>query len=217
MVQDNKQSIRSGRGSRNYQAGRDLSIHHGNIIQTLARSRIAQVAAVMATLASIVTVLQYLGTLPANFQLMNPTLRFNYANISAGDPKVSFRFAFVNMGPDDIRNMKWFAWLDGIEVDIRSAVNGTASLVAKGDNYYADRLTSPEILSKLDFKSVSLAKRANVCMVFAGKVPGTIQWMLLSAELRGIVPDLLTNLGLTLKVAATGGGIAVGDASCKEK
>jgi hypothetical protein len=55
MSERRSQEIKSGHSSQNYVAGRDIRVHHGNVIQTIARSRIAQVAALFAILASIAT------------------------------------------------------------------------------------------------------------------------------------------------------------------
>jgi hypothetical protein len=192
-------------------------VHHGNLIQIVAKSRIAQVAALLAILGSLATVLQYTGTFAANVQLRYPMLRFVYSPSERGDPQQSFLFRFENMGPDNIKDLEWQASIVGPGVDISDVVRGTIPLVAKGDVYYVKNLTSDDILKKLSFEKIRETTEARVCMTFSGNVFGVKQWILLEAKgpkgsyAMGTITDLL---GLSLKIASAGSRLALGRISC---
>src|SRR5689334_22636815 len=95
--------------------------------------------------------------------------------INKEQPERSFAFRFENMGPDDIRDLNWYASISGIEVDVRDVVRGHTPMVAKGDVYHQYFLTSAEILERLTSENVRKATGGTVCMTFSGNVPGVKQ------------------------------------------
>lgn len=213
MSVDNKFKITSGNNSRNYQAAGDIKQHFGNIIQTIAQTRLGKLAAVMTIVAGVVAVAQYVSSLPANFKLSGVSLRYNQ-QFGEND----FNLVMQNQGPDNIRNLVWYAWLEGTSFTLKNTLRGSKSVVARGDMYVAEHVGEGKLSPDVNYEAIKKARRVSLCLVYDGPLPGTKQWMLLNGTnqaVGGYYSGSLNGVGgVPLTTTDTGGGLSFFASRC---
>lgn len=213
MSSDNKFKIKSGSNSNNYQAAGDIKQHFGDIIQILTHSRLARAAAIMTIVGAIAGLAQYISTLPANFKLAGVGLRYNQ---QFGDN--DFQLVMQNQGPDNIRNLEWYAWLEGTPFTLKGTLRGSKSMVARGDMYVANHVGEGKLSPDVNYDAVKKAKRVSLCLIYDGPLPGTKQWMLLNGTnqaVGGYYSGSLNGVGgVPLSTTDTGGGLSFLGSRC---